>query len=91
MFLYEQEAQMGDDRQDLIEILQMRFGVLPEELEEHLYQLSEFETLQRLILVAANAPTLRVFMEELQEGNHPFKLVGERFNPLRKIGDRNEE
>jgi len=94
MFFYEQEAQIGEDRQDLIEILHMRFGTLPPKVEERLYQLDDFETIERLILVAANAPTLQVFFEELKEGTEAFKLVGERFNPLQSLsreGDVNEE
>lgn len=97
MFLFEEEAQIGEDRQDLIEVLRMRFGNIPPQVEERLYQLDDFETIERLILVAANAPTLKVFLEELDQGNEAFKLVGERFNPLQhnqhiqEKGDTNDE
>ncbi|SER64168.1 hypothetical protein SAMN04487944_107110 [Gracilibacillus ureilyticus] len=94
MFLFEQEAQIGDDRQDLLEILRMRFGAIPPSLEEQLYQLQDYATLERLILVAANAPTLQVFIEEVNEGNDSFKIVGDRFNPLQQLyekGDKDEK
>lgn len=93
MFSFEEEAQIGEDRQDLIEVLRMRFGDIPSQVEERLYQLNDFETIERLILVAANAPTLKVFLEELDQGNQAFKLVGERFNPLQQLqekGDSND-
>ncbi|MFC4386891.1 hypothetical protein ACFOZ1_03610 [Gracilibacillus marinus] len=93
MFFYEREMQIGQDRQDLIEILYMRFGQLPPELEEQLYTIEDYETIDRLILVAANVPTLSLFIEEMYEGNRSFKLVGERFNPvahLKREGDSND-
>lgn len=91
MFIFEEEAEIGQDREDLIQLLNMRFGsaVSPEILET-IYQLNDFETIERLILVAANAPAFEVFLEELEEGQGSFKIVGERFNPIdmvRKSGD----
>ncbi|RCW67024.1 hypothetical protein [Saliterribacillus persicus] len=94
MFQYEEEAAIGEDREDLIQLLTMRFGSMPPNVLEAIYQLNEFETIERLILVAANAPTLKTFLEELQEGQGNFKIVGERFNPIeyiQKSGDENEK
>ncbi|WP_138417517.1 hypothetical protein [Aquibacillus sediminis] len=82
MFLFEQEAEIGQDREDLIQLVTMRFGSISPELMEKIYSLDDFETIERLILVAANAPTLKTFVEELTEGEGTFKIVGERFNPI---------
>ncbi|WP_186577038.1 hypothetical protein [Aquibacillus kalidii] len=95
MFIFEEESAIGQDREDLIELLKMRFGseVSPELLET-IYQLNSFETIERLILVAANAPNLAIFTEELLEGDGNFKIVGERFNPIETIqiiGDKYAE
>jgi hypothetical protein len=82
MFFFEEEANLVDDREDLITVLKIRFGELPTNVIEAIYNLSDLETLERLILVAANAPDLHVFIEELEEGEGPFKITGERFNPI---------
>lgn len=82
MFSFEQEAELVRDREDLIAVLRMRFGKISPEIVEAVYELNQIETLERLILAAANAPSLSVFLEELEAGDGSFKLVGERFNPL---------
>lgn len=82
MFQFEQDAQLVDDKEDLIGILHMRFGELPPALIEELYRIDSYDQLERLILVASNAPTFRTFIEEMQEGKDSFKIVGDRFNPL---------
>lgn len=90
MFFYERELEIGQDRQDLLEILQMRFGQLPPELEEQLYMIEDYETIDRFILVAANVPTLSLFIEEMNQDKRSFKIVGERFDPIahfKKEGD----
>ena len=81
-FQFEQEAAIGDDREDLIEILSMRFGSVSPEILEAIYQLNDFDTIERLILIAANAPNMNTFVEELKQGEGNFRIVGERFNPI---------
>ncbi len=60
----------------------MRFGEIAPGIVEKIYDINKIETLERLILAAANAPSLRVFLEELEAGDESFRLVGERFNPI---------
>ncbi|QKY68572.1 hypothetical protein [Lentibacillus sp. CBA3610] len=93
MFQYEQEAAMQQDREDLIGLLKMRFGSLEPDVVEAIYQLDDFDTIERLILVGANAPDFKTFLEELEEGEGTFRIVGERFNPLEYMshhGDADE-
>ncbi|WP_138494213.1 hypothetical protein [Paenibacillus pinistramenti] len=82
MSLEQDEVFLRQDREDLFEILAMRFGEIPEGLIRQIGQLTDLNQLQRLILVACNSPDLNVFMEELGEPESSFKLTGERFNPL---------
>ncbi|WP_442600224.1 hypothetical protein [Neobacillus sp. D3-1R] len=85
MFSFESDAMFVDDREDLIAVLQMRFGTIPGELVEKIYQISDMNTLQRLILAAANATSWGVFIKELQDGEGSFRLLGEEFNPLSEM------
>lgn len=94
MFFYKQQAELEQDREDLIGILKMRFGRIPPLMIEAVYDLDDMEMIERLILVAANAPTLRIFIEEFKEDNQSFKIVGEQFNPIEKLittGERDEK
>jgi len=84
MFSMENEAMLIEDREDLIGILRMRFGSISGEMIEKIYNINDNNTIERLILVAANAPTFEIFIEELKEGNWAFKITGERFNPNSK-------
>ncbi|SFD77468.1 hypothetical protein SAMN05216238_10430 [Lentibacillus persicus] len=82
MFLFEDEANIVEDREDLISVLKMRFGDIPPKVIEEIYAISSYETLERLILVASNVPSLKVFLEELKEGEGSFRILGDRFNPI---------
>ncbi len=82
MFNFQNEAELEQDREDLIHVLKMRFGEIAPGIIEKVYEIDELDNLERLILAAANAPTLSVFLEELEAPHDSFKLVGERFNPL---------
>lgn len=82
MFWYESDAMLVDDREDLIQVLRMRFENIPGELVEKIYQINDFHILQRLILAAANAPNWQIFLDEFQSGEESFRLIGENFNPL---------
>lgn len=81
----EDDAQFVQDREDLISILRMKFGEVPPEMIDAIYKLKDIDTLDRLILVAANAPTFEVFQEEMDEGDGNFRIVGERFNPIAEM------
>lgn len=90
MFHFEQEAAIAADREDLYQLVTMRFGNVPSSVLEAIYHIEDYATIERLILVAANAPTLSTFIEELQEGNDSFKIVGERFNPIEQFADQGD-
>ena len=85
MFVYEDEAMLVQDREDLIAILRMRFGTTSPEIIEAIYKISQLDTLERLIIVAANAQSLGVFLEEMQEGKESFRILGDRFNPIENL------
>lgn len=85
MFEYVEEAMLVQDREDLIALLQIRFKVISPEVIEAIYKISKLDTLERLILVAANAQSLGVFIEELQEGQESFRILGDRFNPIENL------
>ncbi|HLS10006.1 hypothetical protein [Lentibacillus sp.] len=82
MFLFEDEANIVQDREDLLSILKMRFGEIPPKIIESIYDVKSYETLERLILVASNVPSLKIFLEELEEGEGSFRILGDRFNPI---------
>jgi hypothetical protein len=79
---FENDTLLVDDREDLIAVLRMRFGRISGDVIERIYEISDMNTLQRLILAAANAANWDVFREELAAGDESFKLLGEGFNPL---------
>ncbi|MFD1848512.1 hypothetical protein [Oceanobacillus bengalensis] len=85
MFFFENEAGFVQDREDLLHVLKLRFGDIAPGIVDSIYKIDDLDALERLILVAANAPTLTVFLEELEAGNDSFKIVGERFNPIDSI------
>ncbi|MBW3496759.1 hypothetical protein [Bacillus sp. FDAARGOS_1420] len=82
MFSFEADAMLIDDREDLIAVLRMRFGEISGEIIEKIYDINDMNSLQRLILAAANAMNWNVFLEELQAGKDSFRLLGEDFNPM---------
>lgn len=82
VFSFEKEADFIQDREDLISVLQMRFGNVPPSVIQKIYDINELDSLERLILVAANAPEFKIFLEEIEEGSEGFRIIGERFNPI---------
>ncbi|GAA0611357.1 hypothetical protein GCM10009001_30750 [Virgibacillus siamensis] len=94
MFLFENEASFVDDREDLLAILKMRFGEIPPGIIQAIYDIKEYDAIERLILVASNVPNFEVFIEELEEGSGSFRILGDRFNPIQSFnekGDLNDE
>lgn len=53
------------DREDLLQVLLLRFGSLPSEVVEAARRVTDFEAIDHLILVAANAPSLNQVLEAL--------------------------
>ena len=49
MFIFEQEADFVQDREDLLYVLQLRFGEIAPGIIEAIYQISDLHTLERLI------------------------------------------
>jgi len=76
------DAMLVQDREDLIAVLTMRFGSIPGEIIQEIYEIGDMNQLQRLILAAANAPEWRVFLEELEVPEPSLRIAGERYNPL---------
>lgn len=94
MFLFENEASFVDDREDLLAILKMRFGDIPPGIIQAIYDIKEYDAIERLILVASNVPNFEIFIEELEEGSGSFRILGDRFNPIQSFnekGDLNDE
>lgn len=85
MFSFESDSMLVDDREDLITVLQMRFGYLSGEMIEKIYEINEMNTLQRLILAAANAANWSIFLEEFNAYGDSLRLVGDHLNPLRDL------
>jgi hypothetical protein len=91
--MFESETMLVQDREDLIAVLQMRYGRITGEMVKKIYDINDLHTIQRLILAAANSADWNVFLAEFYAGTHSIKVVGESFNPLRDSligrGDRN--
>lgn len=77
-----QRAASQTDREDLLAVLSMRFGDVPPDIQTHIATVTALDTLERLILVAANAPDWKTFVEELNAGSRAFRLVGQRYDPV---------
>lgn len=80
--LPDEDNLLVQDREDVIAVLRMRFGEIPSPIIEGINRMQQLDALQRLILVAANAADLNVFLEELRSGESSFRLLGERYNPI---------
>ncbi|MEX2415551.1 MAG: hypothetical protein WD424_05355 [Paenibacillaceae bacterium] len=78
----DEKDMLAQDQEDVLEILRMRFEVIPEGIVAKIMSIQKLDELQRLILVAANATDWTIFLEELQEGEDSFRLLGQRFDPI---------
>lgn len=82
-FVQRQRAEALEiDRQDLVAVLDLRFGGMPEAVRTEIGEIQDGAHLERLVLVAANVPTLADFVKELKDSKGSFKIVGEIYNPL---------
>ncbi len=76
-------ATTDDDRFDLIALLKMRFGDIPDEVTAAISSIDDFSQIDHLILVAANAVEWDEFLSEIR---HPgFRIVGQAFDPLSRV------
>ncbi len=73
---------MAIDREDLLAVLELRFDAVSEEIRRQIADIVDADVLERLILVAANAESFDVFVEELKAGATAFRMIGQQFNPL---------
>ncbi|MCL6517199.1 hypothetical protein [Alicyclobacillus sp.] len=78
---WRQEA-LETDREDLIGLLELRFGPLPEEVRTKIEAIQDGNALERLILVAANVPKFETFLAELAESKTAFRIVGSQYQPF---------
>ncbi|HET7658627.1 MAG TPA: hypothetical protein VFK37_10060 [Bacillales bacterium] len=76
------EEMLATDREDLMAVLMMRFGPVPDDIVKEIEAINSTETLERLILAAANVPNWETFVSELREGQGAFKLTGDLYDPL---------
>jgi len=86
------EAMLVADREDLIAVLRMRFGDVPPEMIQEIYQIDLLDELQRLILAAANVPSWEVFLKEFANREGAFRIAGDLYNPLERVkrSDQNQ-
>lgn len=76
-----QRALLQADRDDLLEVLTLRFGFVPESVRTLIAACHNSTTLERWILVAANVPDWAAFLKDLDAGPNAFKMVGANFEP----------
>ena len=68
------------DREDLLVLLEMRFGPVPQSIRNAVQAVDDFSRIDHLILVAANARGWKEFAAEAQDPG--FRIVGQHFDPL---------
>lgn len=71
-----------DDRLDLLGLLEMRFGQVPDEVREAIAGIVDFSQVDHLIIVGANAASWEEFIAEVRQPG--FRIVGQGFDPLSK-------
>jgi hypothetical protein len=74
-------AFLQSDREDLLTVLTLRFGSVPESVHAHIAACDNAATLERWILVAANVPDWVSFLNDLDAGPQAFRLVGASYEP----------
>lgn len=77
----QQRAMLESDREDLLAVLTLRFGVVPEPVRARIAACNNPATLERWILVAANVPDWGAFLNDLDAGPNAFKMVGASYEP----------
>lgn len=74
-------AFLHSDREDLLAVLTLRFGSVPESVQARIAACDDAATLERWILVAANVPDWVTFLHDLDAGPNAFRLVGASYEP----------
>ncbi len=74
-------AFLHSDREDLLAVLTLRFGPVPDAVQERIAACDNPATLERLILVAANVHDWDSFLSDLDAGPQAFKMVGASYEP----------
>lgn len=69
------------DVEDLLYVLRTRFGNIERNVEEKIFEIKDFNKINRLILVAANVNSFEDFLFELTD-SATFKIVGNKFDPI---------
>ena len=69
-----------DDRSDLLVLLKMRFGEVPDDMAAAIFSIDDFSQIDHLILVAANAAQWDEFVSEIRRPG--FRILGQGFDPL---------
>lgn len=76
-----QRIMLQADRDDLLAVLSLRFGTVPESIQARITVCNNSATLERWILVAANVPDWTAFLKDLDAGPNAFKMVGAGYEP----------
>lgn len=76
-----QRALLQADRDDLLEVLTLRFGGASEAMRARIAVCNNPATLERWILVAANVPDWATFLNDFDAGPNAFKVVGASYEP----------
>jgi hypothetical protein len=76
------QAMLQIDREDLLAVIAMRFGNVPAAVHMRIASCQDRAALERWILVAANASSWEVLLEELAAGSAAFRLVGPKYQPI---------
>ena len=76
-----QRAMIEADREDLLQVLALRFGAVPESVRTRIAVCNNSATLERWILVAANIPDWESFLNDLDAGPNAFKMIGASYEP----------
>jgi hypothetical protein len=74
-------AFLSSDREDLLAVLSLRFGSVPQSVQARIAACDDAAALERWILVAANVPDWASFLSDLDAGSQAFRLVGVRYEP----------
>ncbi|RIV20195.1 hypothetical protein D2Q93_11820 [Alicyclobacillaceae bacterium I2511] len=69
-----QNAALVLDREDLLAVLELRFGKVENEVKAQIALMDDAGVLQRLILVAANVADWDSFLVELKAGKEAFRI-----------------
>ncbi|KYP79446.1 hypothetical protein [Ferroacidibacillus organovorans] len=79
---WKQDA-LATDKDDLIGLLNLRFGTVPQEITGQIERITDANALERLVLVAANVPNWKTFIMELEGSESAFRIVGTQYQPFK--------